>query len=167
MFSSLLYLSLSLLKYGFHSNLCVRQNIDADLGRVIAKVSNQIASPSSVKDQDEKKRKKEKKPSEGDNKEPQNDAAPGTLVGASDIVEESSKSKDKRKKKKLRKAHSSSNSTVPDESISGKQPGELQGAVNTVQNPPQDKTFEQQNESSNSCMQPPPVKVSSNTFFSL
>ncbi|KAK2409177.1 serine/threonine-protein phosphatase 7 long form protein [Trifolium repens] len=142
-----------------------KQNIDADLGRVIAKVLSQISSPSSVKDQDKKKRKKEKKPSEGDNKEPQNDVAPGTPVGAPDIVEGSTKSKDrKKKKKKLRKAHSSSTTTIPDESISGKQPGEPQGAVNTTQNPPPDKTFEQHNESSNSCMQPPPVKAPISTI---
>jgi hypothetical protein len=157
--------SFSLLKYGFCSNLYVRQNIDADLGRVIAKVSNQISSPPSVKDQDKKKRKKEKKPSGEDNKEPHNDAAPNTSVGAPDIVEGPATSRDNKKKKKLMKAHSNSTTTAPDDSISGKPPGESQDAINTTQNPPLDKIFEQHNESSNSCMQPPPVKVSSNTFF--
>jgi hypothetical protein len=120
-----------------------------------------------VKDQGPKKKKKEKKLSGEGDREPQNDAVQITLTDAPDIVEGSAKSKDKKKKKKLRKAYSSSTTTIPGESISEKPPGESQTAVNTTQNPPSDKVLEQHNESSNSCMQPPTVKVSSNISFSL
>jgi hypothetical protein len=83
------------------------------------------------------------------------------------VVEDPEKSKDRKKKKKSRKAHSSSTNTIPDNSIPVKQPGEPQGANNTTQDPLQEKAPEQHNESSNSCLQPPPVKVSPNAFFSL
>jgi hypothetical protein len=97
-------------------------------------------------------------------KEPHNDATPSAPVGASDVVEDPEKSKDKKKKKKLRKAHSKSTTTISDNSIPGRQPGEPQGANNITQDPLQEKIPEQHNESSNSCLQPPPVKVSSNAF---
>jgi hypothetical protein len=79
-------------------------------------------------------------------------------------VEDSEKSKDKKKKEKLRKAHSKSTTTISDNSIPERQPGELQGVNNPTQDPLQEKIHEQHNESSNSCLQPPPVKVSSNAF---
>ncbi|KAK2417589.1 hypothetical protein QL285_039872 [Trifolium repens] len=142
-----------------------KQNINADLGRVIAKVSSQILLSSSVQDTDKKKKKKETRQSEGHDTEPHNDAIPSAPVGASDVVEDPEKSKDKKKKKKkLRKAHSKSTTTISDNSIPGRQPGEPQGANNTTQDPLQEKIPEQHNESSNSCPQPPPVKTPASTL---
>jgi hypothetical protein len=112
----------------------------------------------------EKKKKKEKKQNEEDPKEQKDDAAQNTLVGASDAVEGPEKPKDK--KKKLKKVHSTSTSTAPEISIPEKQPDNLQGTTkDKPQNLPQEKTSEHNNESSNSCLQPPPVKVLSNTLF--
>jgi hypothetical protein len=136
-----------------------RQNIDADLGRVIAKVSSQL-KPSTYVKVTEKKKKKEKRQSEEDTKEQQDDTTQDTPVGASDAVEEPERPKDKKKKKKLKKVNSTSTTNVSAVSIPEKQlddPPETRKSE--PQNPLQEKTSELNNESSNSCLQPPPVKV--------
>jgi erythromycin esterase-like protein len=114
----------------------------------------------------EKKKKKEKKQNEENPKEQKDDAAQNTFVGASDAVEGPEKPKDKKKKKKLKKVHSTSTSTAPEVSIPEKQLDNLQGTdQDKPKNSPQEKISEHNNESSNSCLQPPPVKVLSNTLF--
>jgi hypothetical protein len=103
-----------------------------------------------------KEKKKGKKHSEEETMEQKENATQDTPVGAPDAE----KLKDKKKKKKLRKAHSTSTTTVPEVSTFDQQLGNPQGANNDkLQGPPQEKIFEQHNESSNSCLQPPPVKV--------
>jgi hypothetical protein len=53
----LFYLCIWLLNF----DVCFRQNIDADLGRVIAKVSSQVNPTTSVKGPEKKKEKKKDK----------------------------------------------------------------------------------------------------------
>jgi hypothetical protein len=76
--------------------------------------------------------------------------------------------KDKKKKKKSKKTHSSTTSTAPEISILKEQLGSAQGVNDNepqgtnkgiTQNILQDQIFEHTNESSNSCFQPPLVKV--------
>jgi hypothetical protein len=70
----------------------------------------------------------------------------------------------KKKKKKSKKIRSISTTTIPDDSTSGKQPDPPQGANHeTNKGPSQEKISGPNNESSNSCLQPPSIKV----FFEL
>ncbi|KAK2444270.1 hypothetical protein QL285_015310 [Trifolium repens] len=115
-----------------------KRNIDADLGRVIANVSSQLKTSASV-EVTEKKKKKEKNQNEDGPKE-QHDNAQNPLAEASDAVEGPEKPKDKKKKKKLKKVQITSTST---------------------------KVSEHNNESSNSCLQPPPVKVPVSTTLEI
>jgi hypothetical protein len=89
-------------------------------------------------------------------------------------VDQPKDKKKKKKKKKLKKTHSWSTSTAPESSIPKEQPGDTQGANDTelqgannniIQDILQNKVPDHNNESSNSCLQPPPIKVFSSTFF--
>jgi hypothetical protein len=154
-----------------HFNVCLRQNIDADIGRVIAKVSSQANPTTSVKGSEQKKEKKKNKQSARDvATEHKDDVCQDASVEILIV------SPTKGKKKKSKKTHSSTISTAPEISILEKQPGNTQGVndnepqgINkgTTQNILRNLIFEHNNESSNSCLQPPPVKVSPNAFFSL
>jgi hypothetical protein len=156
--------SLTILSSDFET--LFRQNIGDDLGKVIAKVSRQIDPSASVKVIE--KKKKEKKQNEEDPKEQEDNAARNAPVGASDAVEGPEKPKDKKKKKKLKKMHSISTTNVSEVSMLEEQLDSPQGANNDKpQDPPQEKVFEHNNESSNSCLQPPPVKVLSKSLFFL
>jgi hypothetical protein len=74
------------------------------------------------------------------------------------------KPRERKKKKKSKKTHSNSTATLPDDSTSGKQPDPPQGANHeATKDPSQEKTSGPNNESSNSCLQPPSIKV----FFEL
>jgi hypothetical protein len=169
---SFVFLFLSLFIYlALTSNVCFRQNIDADLGRVTAKVSSQVNPTASAKDTEKKKeKKKDKKHIREEPKEHKENVTRDTPVEVLNVDQP----KDKKKKKKLKKTHSSSTSTAPDTSMPKEQPGSIQGTNNTelqgannniVQDVPQGKTPDHNNESSNSCLQPPPVKVFSSTFL--
>jgi hypothetical protein len=59
--SSLLYSLLLIYILGLKFNIYFRQNIDADLGRVIAKVSSQVNPTTSAKEAAKKKEKKKDK----------------------------------------------------------------------------------------------------------
>jgi hypothetical protein len=106
--------------------------------------------------------KKEKKTSQDKPTEQKDNATQDTPVEVPSVE----KPKDKKKKKKLKKAYSASTTTNPEAPVLNEQLGNPQDAnTDKLQDPPQEKISEQNNESSNSCLQPPPVKVSSNTFF--
>jgi hypothetical protein len=146
-----------------HLNVCLRQNIDADIGKVIAKVSSQ-ANPTTSAKGPGKDKKKDKQSAQDTATEPKDDVSQNPYVEVL-IVDPM---KDKKKKKKSKKTHSSTTSTAPEVSTLKKQPGstqdvnddEPQGAnKGTTQTILQDQTFEHNNESSNSCFQPPPVMV--------
>jgi hypothetical protein len=125
----------------------------------MAKVSNQLPPSTSVKVA-EKKKKKEKKQGEESTKGQQDDVVQNTHTRASDAVEGPEKPKDKKKKRKLKKINSTSTGTAPEVSTPEPPLNEPQGANNdTHQNPPQEKVSGHNNESSNSCLQPPSVKV--------
>jgi hypothetical protein len=80
-------------------------------------------------------------------------------------VPNAEKPKDKKKKKKLKKACSASTTTIPEAPVLNEQLGNPHDAnTDKLQDPPQEKTSEQNNESSNSCLQTPPVKVLLNTL---
>jgi hypothetical protein len=148
-----------------HLNVCPRQNIDADIGRVIAKVSSQANPTTSAKGPEHKKDKKKDKQSAQDVATKHKDdinQGPSVEILAIDP------SKDKKKKKKSKKIHSSTTSTTPEISTHQEQIGsahvisdtEPQGTnKGTTQNVLQNKTLDHNNESSNSCLQPPPVMV--------
>jgi hypothetical protein len=146
-------------------NVCFRQNIDADLGRVIAKISSQVNPTTSVKGPEKKKEKKKDKQSVQDAAtEHKDDVSQDTSVEVLIV----NPPKDKKKKKKLKKNHSSTISTTPEVSTLKEHPGNAQGINDTesqgankgiTQNEVQDKIFDHNNESSNSCFQPPPVMV--------
>jgi hypothetical protein len=59
--SFLLYFSFLIQLFDLNFNVCFQQNIDADLGRVIAKVSSQVKTDNSTKDLEKKKEKKKDK----------------------------------------------------------------------------------------------------------
>jgi hypothetical protein len=110
----------------------------------------------------EKKKKKEQKQGEESTEEQQDDAVRNTHAKASDAVEEPEKPKDKKKKKKkkLKKINSASTGTVPE--VSTPEPpfkGSQSANNDQPQNPPQEKISGHNNESSNSCLQPPSIKV--------
>jgi hypothetical protein len=111
----------------------------------------------------EKKKKKEQKQGEESTEEQQDDVVQNTHAKASDAVEEPEKPKDKKKKKKkkkLKKINSASTGTVPE--VSTQEPpfkGSQSANNDQPQNPPQEKISGHNNESSNSCLQPPSIKV--------
>jgi hypothetical protein len=144
-------------------NVCFRQNIDADLGRVIAKVSSQINPSTSMKVAEKKKeKKKDKRASQEEPSEQKDNSTQATPIEVLNVE----KPKDKKKKKKLKKANSASTTTNPEAPVLNEQLGNPQDAnTDKLQDPLQEKISEQNNESSNSCLQPPPVKVSSNPPF--
>jgi hypothetical protein len=158
-----LYFLLFIYIFGPDFNISFRQNIDADLGRVIAKVSSQINPTPSARVKEKKEEKqKEKKTSRNEPTEQKDNVTQDTPVEAPSVE----KPKDKKKKKRLKKAHSTSTSTAPEGSMFNEQPGGPQGANNTEpQGPPQEKLSGHNNESSNSCLQPLPVKVVSKPFL--
>jgi hypothetical protein len=155
----------SLTHLAFNFNIYLRQNIDADIGRVIAKVSSQVNPTTSVKGPEYKKEKKKDKQSAQDvATKHKDDINQGPSVEILTI----DPSKDKKKKKKSKKIHSSTTSTTPEISTHQEQIGsahvisdtEPQGTnKGTTQNVLQNKTLDHNNESSNSCLQPPPVMV--------
>jgi hypothetical protein len=105
----------------------------------------------------EKKKKKEQKQGEESTEEQQDDVVQNTHAKASDAVEEPEKLKDKKKKKKI---NSASTGTVPE--VSTQEPpfkGSQSANNDQPQNPPQEKISGHNNESSNSCLQPPSIKV--------
>jgi hypothetical protein len=60
----------------------------------------------------------------------------------------------------LKNAHSTSAATIPEASTLNEPLGNPKDAINDVpQDPPQEKISDQNNESSNSCLQPPSIKV--------
>jgi hypothetical protein len=144
-------------------NVCFRQNIDADLGRVIAKVSSQINPSTSMKVAEKKKeKKKDKRTSQEEPSEQKDNSTQATPVEVLNVE----KPKDKKKKKKLKKANSASTTTILDAPVLDEQLGNPQGAnIDKLQDPPKEKISEQNNESSNSCLRPPSVKVSSHISF--
>jgi hypothetical protein len=109
----------------------------------------------------EKKKKKEQKQGEESTEEQQDDVVQNTHAKASDAVEEPEKPKDKKKKKKkLKKINSASTVTVPE--VSTPEPpfkGSQSANNDQPQHPPQEKISGHNNESSNSCLQPPSIKV--------
>jgi hypothetical protein len=109
----------------------------------------------------EKKKKKEQKQGEESTEEQQDDVVQNTHAKASDAVEEPEKPKDKKKKKKkLKKINSASTGTVPE--VSTPEPpfkGSQSANNDQPRNPPQEKISGHNNESSNSCLQPPSIKV--------
>jgi preprotein translocase subunit SecF len=113
--------------FGLNFNICFRQNIEVDLGRVIAKISSQINPTTSAKVTEKKKeRKKEKKTSHNEPAEQKDKATQDIPVEAPSVE----KPKDKKKQKKLKKAHSTSTTTVPEVSMLNEQPGNPQGTNN-------------------------------------
>jgi hypothetical protein len=149
--------------FGLNFNICFRQNIEADLGRVIAKISSQINPTTSAKVTKKKKEKKKEKKTSHNEPAEQKDKATQDIPVEAPSVE---KPKDKKKQKKLKKAHSTSTTIVPEVSLLNEQPGgNPQGTNNDEpQGPSQEKISEHNNESSNSCLQPPPIKVFSKLF---
>jgi hypothetical protein len=156
------YLCIWLLNF----DVCFRQNIDADLGRVIAKVSSQVNPTTSVKGPEKKKEKKKDKQGVQDTSTEHKDNVSQDPSVEVLIV---NPTKDKKKKKKSKKTHSSTTSTAPEISIFKEQLGNAQGVNDTepqgankgiAQDVLQGKIFDHNNESSNSCFQPPPVMVS-------
>jgi hypothetical protein len=148
----------------FNFNIYLQQNIDVDIGRVIAKVSSQANPTTSVKGSEQKKEKKKGKQSARDAATEHKDIV---SQGASVEILIVNPTKDK-KKKKLKKTHSSTTSTAPETSILEEQPGNAQGVndnepqgINkgTTQNILRNHPLEHNNESSNSCFQPPPIMV--------
>jgi hypothetical protein len=139
-----------------------QQNIDADIGRVIAKVSGRTKPTVPTKDAEKKKeKKKDKRQSHEESTSPTDNITQNPPEGASNVE----KLKERKKKKKSKKVYSSSNTTIPDDSTSGKQTDPPQGAIHeTNKNPSQEKVSGPNNESSNSCLQPPSNKVFLKTF---
>ncbi|WJX29287.1 hypothetical protein P8452_17944 [Trifolium repens] len=137
------------------------QNIDADLGRVIAKVSGRAKPTTSAKDTERKKeKKKDKKRSHEESTSQKDNVTQDPPEGASNVEE----LKESKKKKKSKKVPSNSTTAVPNDSTSGKQI-DPQGAIyETTKNPSQDKISGPNNESSNSCLQPPPNKMPVSTI---
>jgi hypothetical protein len=87
----------------------------------------------------------------------------GNPVEISDVEKQK-----ERKKKKSKTTHSSSTTTIPDDSTSGKQPDPPQGANHeTTKGPSQEKISGPNNEISNSCLQPPSIKVIFELSFEL
>jgi hypothetical protein len=73
-----------------------------------------------------------------------------------------------KKKKKLKRASSASTTTIPEISTLNEQLGRPQDAINEKpQDPPQHQNSNPNNESSNSCLQPPPIKVIPKFLFSI
>jgi hypothetical protein len=107
-------------------------------------------------------KKKEKKTSQDKPTEQKDNATQETPVETPNAE----KPKDKKKKKKSKRAISTSTHLTSDASISEKQPDNPPVIGNPApQNLPLEKTSEQNNESSNSCLQPPPIKVFSKILF--
>jgi hypothetical protein len=158
-----LYFSFLLHILGLNFNVCFQQNIDVDLGRVIAKVSSQVKPTISTKEAEKKREKKKEKKHSREESTEQNDNVtqdiPVEVSNAEELTE-------RRKKKKSKKAHSSSTTTIPDDSTSGKQLDPPQDAIHeTNKSPSQEKASGPNNESSNSCLQPPTIKVFLETFL--
>jgi hypothetical protein len=135
----------------------IRQNIDADLGKVIAKVSGHPNPSVSIEIIDKKReRKKEKKT----NQEAPSGQPDQTTQDTPIEVGEAEKPRDKKKKKKLKRTSSTSAATQPEASTFDNPIGHPDNKVHDQpQDPPQGNNSEPNNESSNSCVQPPPVKV--------
>jgi hypothetical protein len=160
--SFLLYFSFLIHIFELNFHVSSQQNIDADLGRVIAKVSGRAKPTTSAKDTERKKeKKKDKKRSHEESTSQKDNVIQDPLEGASNVEE----LKESKKKKKSKKVPSSSTTAVPNDSTSGKQI-DPQGAIyETTKNPSQDKISGPNNESSNSCLQPPPNKVGFRIFL--
>jgi aconitase A len=143
-----------------------RQSIEADLGRVVAKVSSQINPSSSVKITEKKKeKKKEKKTSQEEPSDQRDNSTQDTPVEMFNAEKPRDK---KKKKKKLKKTYSASTTTIPEVSTLNEQLGRPQDAINEKpQDPPQHQNSNPNNESSNSCLQPPPIKVIPKFLFSI
>jgi hypothetical protein len=159
------FLYFSFLIHIFDLNFYVssQQNIDADLGRVIAKVSGRAKPTTSTKDAEKKKeKKKDKKQSHEESTSHKDNVTQDPPEGASNAEE----LKERKKKRNTKKVHSSSTTTIPEDLTSGKQIDPPQGAIHkTTKNPSQKKISGPTNESSNSCLQPPPNKVLFRTFL--
>jgi hypothetical protein len=142
-----------------------QQHIDADIGRVIAKVSSRTKSTVPTEDVEKKKeKKKDKRQSHEESTSPTDNIPQNPPEGTSNVEER----KEKKKKKKSKKTHSSSNTTVLGDSNSGKPTDLPQGATHEAnKNPSQEKTSGPNNESSNSCLQPTSTKVFLQTFLHL
>jgi hypothetical protein len=110
-------------------------------------------------------KKKEKKKEKRTNQEEPAEQQDNTTQDIPIETHNAEKPKDNKKKKKLKKAYSTSTTIVPEVSSLNEQLGNPKGAnTDKLQGPPQEKISEQHNDSSNSCLQPPPIKVLSKTF---
>jgi hypothetical protein len=142
-----------------------QQNIDADIDRIIAKVSSRTKLTVPTKDAEKKKeKKKDKKQRHEESTSPTDNITQNPPEGTSNVEE----LKERKKKKKSKKTHSSSNTTVLGDLNSGKPTDLPQGATHEAnKNPSQEKTSGPNNESSNSCLQPTSTKVFFQTFLHL
>jgi hypothetical protein len=160
--SFLLYFSFPIHIFDLNFYVSFQQNIDADLGRAIAKVSGRAKPTIPTKDAEKKKeKKKDKRHNHEESTSQKDNITQNPPEGASNVE----KLKERKKKKKSKKVHSSSNTTIPYDSTSGKQTDPPQGVIHeTNKNPSQEKVSGPNNESSNSCLQPPSNKVFLKTF---
>jgi hypothetical protein len=117
----------------------------------------------STKDAEKKKaKKKEKKHNRKESTEQNDNVTQDIPVDVSNAEE----LKERKKKKKSRKAHSSSTTTIPDDSTSGKQLDPPQDVIHEAdKSPSKENASGPNNESSNSCLQPPSNKVLLETFL--